>query len=294
MKNDRLYSDFELRNDKIAISDRKANTDTHDQKDSIASTIHQHQEAVDEIIRRLRTNERVNLLGCGAAHDLSNLIGQILISISVLRSITPADDRKAQKLIAIIESSASKSAEVVKKLMNEAATMSSERQKVYIDQIVLDVERAVGCTFPKNIYVDTDVSESLWPIYGSSVDIYQAVTNLCLNARDAMPEGGNLSMSVKNVTLDEVDDQKSGNRKSDSRYVCLRIADTGVGISQEQLSNIFKPYYSKKQNGKGTGLGLFNVKHTVEGHEGFITVESLPGNGTIFYLYFPAIDSNHA
>lgn len=238
-------------------------------------------------MERFRIFERINILGCGVAHDLNNLLEQIVISVSVLRSITPADDRKAQKLIAIIESSAHRAGEVMKKIATNSAYVIDEPQPLHFDQIIRDIERAVSSTFPKEIQVDTDIEPSLWQTTGSPIDIYQALINLCINARDAMPDGGKLSISVKNTILDDDRRETQQSRMNGKRYVCVRVADTGVGIEQKQLQYVFEPYYTSKKAGKGNGLGLFNVRHTVESYGGFITVESSPGQGTVFYLYFP-------
>jgi len=232
-------------------------------------------------MERTRTMGINDITGRRSANEISDLIKLILISINYLRSIIPAGDKQAQKMIAGIELSAVQVDELVKKVMSNKSRLSEERQTIYLDEIVRDIYSFLSNTFPRNIVIDTDISSEVLPITGSTLDIYKAIVNVCLNARDAMPEGGGLSLSVKNETLIQKEQQFA------HRYVCLRVADTGGGISQEELSRDFEPYYSRTRKGKGTELGLFYVRNIVELHGGFITVKSIPDNGTVFNLYFP-------
>ncbi len=222
-----------------------------------------------------------DITGRGSANEISDLIKLILISTNYLRSIIPAGDKQAQKMIAGIELSAAQADELVKKLMSNKSRLPEERQTIYLDEIVRDIYSFLSNTFPKDIVIDTDISSEVLPVTGSTIDIYKAIVNVCLNAREAMPEGGGLSLSVKNETLTYKEQQFA------HRYVCLRVADTRGGISQEELSRSFEPYYSRTRKGKGTGSGLSYVRYIVELHGGFITVKSIPGNCTVFYLYFP-------
>lgn len=163
-----------------------------------------------------------------------------------------------------------------------------ERQSIDFDHIINDIAQAVRSTFPKEIYIDTDISPEIWHIYGSPIGIYQILVNLCVNARDAMPDGGELSISVKNIMLDDSEDRYNSSESDGRRYVCIRVADTGTGLPKRRIDKIFYPdNINVKIGGGHSGFDLFNVRKTVEVYGGFITVESLPGRGIVFYVYFP-------
>jgi CheY-like chemotaxis protein len=149
------------------------------------------------------------------------------------------------------------------------------------------MEKIIQETFPRDIRPRVDVTRDLWPLLGDATQIHQTLLNLCVNARDAMPGGGTLTMRARNVTVDAafaamVPEAKPG------RFVCVSVADTGTGITPDNMEPIFDPYFTTKEIGKGTGLGLATVLGIVRGHEGFVQVKSVPGRGTTFDLYFPA------
>jgi CheY-like chemotaxis protein len=148
-------------------------------------------------------------------------------------------------------------------------------------------------TFPRNIHLAVTVSDGLWPVLGDPTQIHQALMNLCVNARDAMSDGGTLTLEAVNLTLDEtfaapIPDAKSG------AYVCVSVTDTGAGIPSEHLDRIFDPFFTTKEIGKGTGLGLPTVLGIVRGHGGFVRVDSRVGQGTRFEFWLPASPESKA
>ncbi|KAB8335925.1 response regulator [Scytonema tolypothrichoides VB-61278] len=148
--------------------------------------------------------------------------------------------------------------------------------------------QVVEQTFPKSIVVQTEIPSNLLPLYGDSTQIHQVLMNLCLNARDAMTNGGMLKISAKNVFIDENFAKMHVDAQVGS-YIVLTVSDTGIGIKRELLDKVFEPFFTTKEFGKGTGLGLSTVMGIIKSHGGFITVSSSVGEGTKFQVYLPAI-----
>jgi CheY-like chemotaxis protein len=151
-------------------------------------------------------------------------------------------------------------------------------------------------TFPKNIVVDTDIAANLWPVIGDGTQLHQALMNLCVNARDAMPAGGTLTLRAANVMIDETfkitGDELTAWMAPDPKpgpKVCLSVIDTGMGIPAENLDKIFEPFFTTKAPGKGTGLGLSTVLGIARSHDGFVRIKTEEGKGTCFELYLPAL-----
>jgi CheY-like chemotaxis protein len=151
------------------------------------------------------------------------------------------------------------------------------------------VQRVLNHTFPKSVEVAVSVggSRNLWPIQGDSTQLHQMLMNLCVNARDAMPSGGELRVSAENRELQDAQARLHAGARP-GPYVRLCVADTGTGIPPELLDQIFEPFFTTKEYGKGTGLGLASVLGIVKGHSGFIHVESQVNHGTNMYVWLPA------
>src|SRR2546422_8430144 len=144
-------------------------------------------------------------------------------------------------------------------------------------------------TFPKTIDLQAQV-EDIWPILGDATQIHQIILNLCVNARDAMPEGGHLLMTTRNVVLSEAEASQIIGAKP-AKYVLLSVSDTGTGIPPEIIEKIFEPFFTTKEIGKGTGLGLSTVISIIKSHGGFLDLKSEVGKGTTFNVYLPAADT---
>ncbi len=186
-----------------------------------------------------------------------------------------------------MQTSARRSADMVRQMLTFVRGGEVKKKLVHPAQLVKEMGRIITDTFPKSIQCRVHVDKSSWPVRGLPTQLHQVLLNLCVNARDAMPEGGTLTLSVKNVQLGPADvaahpEAKPGN------YLCVSVADTGTGIPAEQLGKIFEPFFTTKAPGKGTGLGLSTSLSIIKNHGGFITVHSEVGRGTEFKCYLPA------
>jgi PAS domain S-box-containing protein len=241
--------------------------------------------ALEQQYLRAQRLESIGTLAGGIAHDLNNVLAPILMSIAVLRADEPDPDRL--EILTTIEGSARRGAEMVSRVMSFARGMDGQRRDVAPVQVIRDLGKIVKETFPRNITIEEPGDAALWTLQGDPTQLHQVLLNLCLNARDAMPDGGRLTIAAGNIVIDEREaalhlDAQSG------RHVWLEVRDTGTGITKDIIDRIFDPFFTTKEPGKGTGLGLATSLAIVKGHSGFIRVESAPGSGTAVRLYLPA------
>ncbi len=233
---------------------------------------------------RAQRMESIGTLAGGIAHDLNNVLSPVMMSVDLLK-FDETDPRKLA-LLESIYTSARRGADMVGQVLSFARGMDGNRVEVCPDQIIQHVVKIVTDTFPKGIVIESRVEDGLRSLIGDGTQIHQVLINLCVNARDAMPNGGTLTLTAKNVEVDEQfaslhDDARSGN------YICIDVSDTGMGITSRNLSKIFDPFYTTKEQGKGTGLGLSTSLAIVKGHGGFIQVYSEASRGTRFAVYLP-------
>jgi PAS domain S-box-containing protein len=232
--------------------------------------------------------ESVGRLASGIAHDLNNILAPMLMSAPVLREAI--SDPDIRQLVDTIESSAVRGAGVIKQLLTFSRGLEGERVPVQLKSLVLDMLNIMRETFPKDIVTAKETPANAWLVRGDATQMHQILMNLCVNARDAMPDGGKLTLELENVEVNEaVASLNPG--ASPGRYVALSVTDTGTGISPENLDKIFDPFFTTKEVGKGTGLGLSTVIGIVKSHNGFIQVNSRLGQGTQFKVYLPACDT---
>ena len=234
---------------------------------------------------RAQRLEGIGALASGIAHDLNNILSPVLMIAPLLRDSVPDADSRA--MLDTIEGCAQRGAAIIKQLLTFARGTPGARVSLPAGYLLRDMDKIIRETFPRDIHPRTVTSEDLWPLLGDVTQVHQALMNLCVNARDAMPEGGTLTMGATNVTVDAAFAAMALGAKPGS-YVCVSVADTGTGIPPEDLDRIFDPFFTTKEIGKGTGLGLSTVLGIVRGHEGFVRVDSRPRQGTTFELYFPA------
>jgi PAS domain S-box-containing protein len=236
---------------------------------------------------RAQRMESIGTLAGGIAHDLNNVLAPILLSLGMLKrqSRTPSE----LKQLNILETSAQRGADLVRQVLAFARGADGERTIVNIAQVVKDLEPLIRDTFDRNIRFIVQIDSDLPSLIGDPTQIHQVLLNLCLNARDAMPEGGRLQVSVSTVNLDS-QYMRMHPVAEPGRYVVLKVSDTGIGIPQANRERIFDPFFTTKDVGKGTGLGLATVQAVVNSHGGFIDLYSEEGRGTQFNVYLPALE----
>ena len=239
-------------------------------------------------LRHASKMEAVGTLAGGIAHDFNNLLQAITGYTEILLMGKEREDPDYHKL-RHIQSSADRAGELIQQILTFSRKVESKLRPVNLNKEVEQVEKLLKRTIPKMIHIELNLEEDLKVINADSGQVEQVMMNLAVNARDAMPEGGELVIETENVTLGE---QYSRTHLGimPGEYVLLSVSDTGNGMDKETLEHIFEPFYTTKETGKGTGLGLAMVYGIVKSHNGYIMCYSEPGQGTTFKIYFPAIE----
>ncbi|HLF19884.1 MAG TPA: PAS domain S-box protein, partial [Bacteroidota bacterium] len=235
---------------------------------------------------RAQRMESIGILAGGIAHDLNNVLSPILMSVEILKKKLGGDDL-GRKVLGAVEASAKRGADMVKQVLTFARGIDGQRVEIQIRHVIGEVFQIAKETFPKSIDLRTNVPRELWQILGDTTQLHQVILNLIVNARDAMPKGGPLTISAENTILDEAFAKLNPESKA-GPYVLVSVADAGIGISQSDQDKIFEPFFTTKEVGKGTGLGLSTALGIVKSHGGFIKVESNIGKGSTFKIYLPA------
>ncbi len=235
---------------------------------------------------RAQRLEAIGTLASGIAHDLNNILAPILMSVGILRDLLPEDGEEA-KLLNIIESSADRGAGIVKQVLTFARGVEGERVLLQPRHLVSELTKIMAQTFPRNIDLQTYFSPDLRTVTGDATQIHQVLLNLCVNARDAMPKGGQLTVTAENAEVDEHFAKMNPGAQL-GPHVVFRVTDAGSGMPPETLEKIFDPFFTTKEVGKGTGLGLATVVGIVKSHGGFLNVLSEVGVGTTFKIFLPA------
>ncbi|MEO8140053.1 MAG: PAS domain S-box protein [Gemmatimonadota bacterium] len=233
---------------------------------------------------RAQRLESIGSLAGGISHDLNNVFTPILLALEPLRELLP--DADSMELLDTISQSAQRGADLVRQVLGFARGVEGERISVDAGEQVREIGRIVRETFPKSIEFEFRLEPRPWSLLGDPTQVHQVLMNLCVNARDAMPAGGTLSISVSNVQLDEVYVRMHPEAQQGD-WVCFEVRDTGTGIPAEIREQIFDPFFTTKALGKGTGLGLSTVLGIVKSHKGFLDVRTTVGKGTTFQVYFP-------
>jgi PAS domain S-box-containing protein len=252
---------------------------------AIHSDVTEHRELEARFLRAQRL-ENIGALAAGIAHDLNNVLSPMLLGAPILRKAL--QDETAIKVLDAMEISARRGGDIVKQVLTFARGVKGERIPLDPRHVLNDILRIVEGTFPKNIDAELNFDEKPWPVVGDATQFHQALLNLCINARDAMPNGGSLHLETSNLQLDETFVRMNPGAKI-GPYVRIAVTDTGTGIPPENLDKLFVPFFTTKEPGKGTGLGLSTVLGIVHNHDGFVRVESAVGRGTTFALYLPAM-----
>ena len=228
--------------------------------------------------------ESIGTLAGGIAHDLNNVLTPILMGANLLASGRAIANREG--LLATMVASAQRGADLIKQLLSFAGGARGERSPIQIDHIVEETRQLLEHTLPKSIQIVVRSGPNLPSVPGNATELSQILMNLCINARDAMPEGGTLTIESTYILLNDHANQLHPDALP-GPYVVLVVSDTGTGMSHEVLDRIFDPFYTTKEIGKGTGLGLATAQGIAKSHGGFITVYSEPGRGSKFSVYLP-------
>jgi two-component system, cell cycle sensor histidine kinase and response regulator CckA len=239
----------------------------------------------------LRTQrlESLGTLASGIAHDFNNILTPILAISQLLPMKLPNLDARDQNLLDILEDSARRGADLVKQILVFARGSEGKRSPLQMSHILSEVLQMAQQTFPKAIDIQLHLpADDLWTVSADSTQLHQVLMNLAVNARDAMPNGGLLSLSAKNILLDETFARMNFGAKAGA-YVVITVADTGTGIAPELLERIFDPFFTTKEVGKGTGLGLSTTLGIIKTHGGFVRVHSTVDQGSQFKVYLPAM-----
>ena len=234
---------------------------------------------------RAQRMESIGRLVSGIAHDLGNLLVPISLGVRVLQQRF-GDDEKASRTLSMIQNSAERGSSMVDQVLSFARGAEGERVALQPRTVIEDVQSIITETFPDAIDIQVHLDDNLHPIVGDATQIQQVLMNLCVNARDAMPDGGTLTIRAENITLDATD-ARINIDADPGAYLCITVSDTGVGMPEEVADKIFEPFFTTKSEEDGTGLGLSTAYSIIKGHDGFIDVYSEEGVGTTFRLFLP-------
>jgi PAS domain S-box-containing protein len=241
---------------------------------------------------RAQRLESLGTLASGIAHDLNNVLTPIMGAAQLLPHTLKNLDERNQRLLNMLVDSSKRGSNLVKQILTFARGVDGERTVLQVRHIVTEIISVARQTFPRSIDISLDVpSQELWLISADATQVHQVLMNLFVNARDAMPDGGQISVVIENIVINETY-AKLHLQPEIGSYVVTTIGDTGIGMSSEMLDRIFDPFFTTKET--GTGLGLSTVVGIVKAHDGAINVYSEVGRGSCFKIYLPAVDSPEA
>lgn len=255
---------------------------------SIGSDITQ-QKLLEEELRQAQKMQAIGQLAGGISHDFNNMIHGIIGYAEIIQKLSPQEDirRQAERIV----NTATSAAHLTRQLMTFARKGSYQFKNCNLDQLIADTCSIVRHTFPRNIILQTSLCATDPYFLGEANQLENALLNLCLNARDAMPLGGTLKISLDNTSL--ASDTNVGEFKlAAGNYLRLRVEDSGTGMEEEVISHIFEPFFTTKgiSSGAGMGMGLATTYGTMHLHRGSISCISAPGRGTLFELLLPACE----
>ncbi|HBX68245.1 MAG TPA: hybrid sensor histidine kinase/response regulator, partial [Chloroflexi bacterium] len=232
--------------------------------------------------------ESIGTMAGGIAHDFNNILTGVLGYASLLKHRLQ-EEPETQRFVEIIESSSLRAADLVRQLLAfSRGTQPEDLQVVYPNRVIRETARLLESSVGKDVVLELDLNPHIPPIAANATQVQQAILNLCLNARDAMPNGGRISISTAEVDLDgDLASAYQDLAAEPGKYICIRVADDGSGIPEENLDKIFDPFFTTKDVGHGTGLGLAISYGIIKAHRGSISVISELGKGTSFTIRLP-------
>lgn len=226
----------------------------------------------------------IGTMAGGIAHDFNNILAIILGYSSILHSIKDVP-QKFSDGVSAIKQAVDRGAGLVRQILTFARKTDTSFESFDISDLVKEIISMLQQTFPKIITFKTTIPKYVPHIYADHTQMHQAILNLCVNARDAMPQGGEISLTISEVSGIKLKERFSS--ASQDSYIRVDVSDTGMGMDESTRNQIFDPFFTTKEKGKGTGLGLSVVYGIMHAHQGFIDVESTVGRGTTFHLYLP-------
>ncbi|MGJ4744749.1 ATP-binding response regulator [Leptospira sp. SA-E8] len=278
---------FPVKNEKgdtIRVAGVAEDITEHKLKESQLKEVEKRRAELEEQLIQAQKLESLGTLASGIAHDFNNILSIMMGHTSVLE-ISRNNPEKFSQHISALHMATQRGASLVKQLLTFARKTEFNLELAQINDIILEISKLISQTFPKNIRLFTDFQENLPLVQVDTNQIHQVLLNLCVNARDAMQEGGVLNMET---FLADSENLKVGYSKSlTEKYIVLRISDSGSGMSEKTKQRIFEPFFTTKDIGKGTGLGLALAYSVIDNHKGWIEVESELGKGTTFLIYLP-------
>ncbi len=250
----------------------------------VAEDITKAKELQEQFLRAQRM-EAIGALAGGIAHDLNNILAPIVMGVEML--LTRASNEADREMLRLIQHSGLRGSGVIRQLLTFSRGVGGERISVQVRELLDEMITIMRETFPRDLVLEQEAARDLRPVIGDPTQLHQVLMNLCVNARDAMPDGGRLSLTAHNVELGPAEVQAHPPTRP-GPYVTVRVADTGHGIPLDLVGRIFEPFFTTKPLSKGTGLGLSTALGIIRSHGGFITVVSTPGHGTTFTVHLPA------
>ena len=247
----------------------------------------QEKEKLQTQLNQAQKMEAIGTLAGGVSHDFNNLL-QVINGFTQLLLLNRQEDDPEYSKLEAINKAGERAAQLVRQLMLFSRKLEPERRPVNLNHEVTQAAAMLGRTIPRMIDIETRLTDDLWMVKADPVQIEQIILNLGGNAADAMPDGGTLTLSTENATIGE-DVFRSLPFSGSGDFVLITAADTGLGMSRETVEHIFEPFYTTKEIGKGTGLGLASVYGIVKSHGGYILCDSAVGKGTVFRIYLPAL-----
>ena len=237
---------------------------------------------------RAQRMESIGTLAGGIAHDLNNVLSPIVMAIDMLQLKTT--DESSRKWLDVLRTNAERGGNMVRQVLSFARGVEGERVALQPKHLIKEIVKILRETLPKSIEINFQIPGDLWIISADATQMHQVLMNLCVNARDAMPEGGSIWIRAQNSFVDENYARMHLEARA-GRYIVITVSDTGPGMTPEVQSRIFEPFFTTKEMTKGTGLGLSTALTIVKSHGGFINVYSELHKGSQFTLYLPALDA---
>lgn len=242
-------------------------------------------ESADEQLRRAHRMASLGLIATRVAHDLNNMLSPMLLAAPMLRG--SVSDPAAQRLLETLEATVVRATALVRQILDYSLDAPAKEERVGLQHLLREIVSFAAETFPENIRVESAVAADLWPVRANLGQLHQVLLNLCVNARDAMPQGGTLRLGARNFRLDAkaaaaIDGGRAGT------FLLLTVEDNGTGFSPDVTARLWQPFVTTKKAGNGRGLGLSTVRGIVAEHGGFIELHTRTNEGSTFYLYLPA------